>query len=262
MMQELASKWHTLRLAVVNLGLWHTARYVWQRLRYQTTVSPGQRLSMTSKRARFPLGVRTCTSDLDVFGQIFVQREYRCLDDVREADLVIDCGANVGYSAAYFLSRYPDSAVICVEPDPGNYAALQANLRPYADRVSALCSAVWSESADLVISEEAFGDGREWARTVRPIQPGETPTISAVDIGTLIRESGRERVSVLKIDVEGAEEFIFSASNIAWLDQVDILVIELHGARCEKVFNEAIAGRGFSVSRCDELTVCRRVGSH
>jgi FkbM family methyltransferase len=258
MMPKLVSKLRTLRVAAMNLGPWHTVRYLLQRLRHGA-VAPGHPLSMTSKRARFPVAVRAHTSDIDVFGQIFIQREYRCLDEVREADLVIDCGANVGYSAAYFLSRYPASSVICVEPDPGNYVALESNLKPYADRVTALCSAVWSEKSGLVISEETFGDGREWARTVRAVRPGETATISAVDIDTLIRESGRERVSILKVDVEGAEEVIFAAGGVAWLDKVDNLVIELHGPRCERVFHEAIAGRGFSVTRCDELTVCRRL---
>ena len=60
-----------------------------------------------------------------------------------------------------------------------------------------------------MISDAAFGDGRKWARTVREARSDEVPTISAVDVGTLIRDSGHERVCILKIDVEGAEEIIF-----------------------------------------------------
>jgi FkbM family methyltransferase len=254
---RLLSKCRSLVLAIANLGLLQTAFYILQRLRNRAS-APGHPFAVLSKRSRYPLYCRAGTSDLDVFGQMFVQREYRCLDDLTGANLIIDCGANVGFSSAYFLTRYPSSSVICVEPDPGNFRALESNLKPYHGRVKALRSAVWSGKAGLVISEAPFGDGREWARTVREAHPDELPTITAVDIGSLIRESGHERVSILKIDVEGAEEIIFSSNYGEWIDKVDNLVIELHGQRCETLFHRAIAGRGYSVSQCDDLTVCKR----
>jgi FkbM family methyltransferase len=81
-----------------------------------------------------------------VFAQIFIQREYSCLDDlsVSNVDLVIDCGANVGYSSAYFLSRFPECNIICVEPDPSNFRSLEENMAPYKDRVKLINSGVWS----------------------------------------------------------------------------------------------------------------------
>jgi len=145
-----------------------------------------------------------------------------------------------------------------VEPDPENFAALKSNLMAYEGRVTAMCSAIWSASKGLVMSEIPFGDGREWARTVREARVDETPTINAVDIGSLIRESGHERVSILKIDIEGAEEVVFSADVAEWLHKVDNLVIELHGEERARVFHRAIAGGGYLVSQCDDLTVCRR----
>ena len=251
------SKLRTFARSLANLGVPQTAFYILQRARNRAS-EKGRPFMVLSRRARFPLRCRAGTSDLEVFGQMFVQREYRCLDDLCSADLIIDCGANVGFSSAYFLTRYPASSVICVEPDPGNFRALESNLRPYGGRVKALHSAVWSGNAGLVISDMPFGDGREWARTVREARAGESPTISAVDIGTLIRESGHERVSILKIDVEGAEEVIFSSNYGEWIHKVDNLVIELHGRRCEDLFHSAIAGCGYSVSQCDDLTVCKR----
>jgi len=253
----MAYKVRTVAVAVTNLGLIQTIVYLFQRLR-RHVLAKDDSFVLVTKRALHPLKCRAGTSDLDVFGQIFVHREYRCLDDIADARLIIDCGANVGYSSAYFLTHFPASTVICVEPDPGNYRALESNLCPYKERVKALQCAVWSGNTGLVISEALFGDGREWARTVREARPGEEPTISAIDIGTLIRESGHERVSVLKIDVEGAEEIIFSSNYADWIDLVDNLVIELHGQRCESLFHAAIAGRGYSISRCDELTVCKK----
>jgi FkbM family methyltransferase len=242
---------------VANLGLLPAIVFKYQDLRHRRAGS-GAPYVLYSRYARHPMRCRPNTSDVDVFQQIFGFREYRCLDEVRDASLIVDCGANVGYSTVYFLTRYPRAKVIAVEPDPGNCAVLAANVAPYGARCRAIASAVWSSKAGLVMGEERFGDGREWARTVRPNRPGETPLMTAVDIGTLLDESGMDRISILKIDIEGAEAEVFSANCERWLQRVDNLVIELHGERCRRIFAEAITHAGFTISECDELTVCRK----
>lgn len=87
-----------------------------------------------TKYATFPLKARPKTTDPFVFWQIFGDREYRCLDDLRNVGLIIDCGATVGYSSAYFLTPLPTSHVIAVEPDIDNFDLLRTNLAPYGDR--------------------------------------------------------------------------------------------------------------------------------
>ncbi len=175
-----------------------------------------------------------------------------------DAELIVDCGANVGYSSAYFLSRFPRCRLIAVEPDGSNFEILEKNLRPFAGRVTALRAGVWPRRAGLRISEEKFGDGREWSYTVRETRPGESRQLDGIDIASLLRTSGFERISILKIDVEGAEKWIFAENFEDWLDKVDVLVIELHGQDCSDVFHRAIGRYGFELSTCDELTVARR----
>jgi hypothetical protein len=68
-------------------------------------VSP---VRLRSKDAAHALLCRPGTSDKWIFDQIFIQREYRSLDDLEEAGLIIDCGANVGNSAAYLLTHFPN----------------------------------------------------------------------------------------------------------------------------------------------------------
>jgi FkbM family methyltransferase len=218
----------------------------------------GRTVSMRSKYAKAPLICRPGTSDVQVFWQIFYSREYRCLDHVKDADFIVDCGANVGYSAAYFLSQYPNAKLVAVEPDPQNFKVLEANLRPYGERAACVCTGVWSHPAGLVFAPNTMSQGQEWGRIVREVAEGETPEVHAIDIGSILRQSGKERISILKIDIEGSEAAVFSDNYQAWIDRVDNLVIELHGEYCQKVFHEAIAGHGFETSRCDELTVCLR----
>src|SRR3954453_4253320 len=57
-----------------------------------------------SRDAKYPLLCRPGTTDILVFDQLYIWREYRCLDDLDplSVGLVVDCGAYVGYSSAYF----------------------------------------------------------------------------------------------------------------------------------------------------------------
>ena len=252
--RRLASLAHATR----NLSPLQALEYLLKR--DMTTKALGlDSFKLRSKYALHPLLCRPDSSDRAVFGQIFIKREYRCLDDVQHASLIIDCGANCGHSAAYFLSRYPQSFVVAVEPDAGNVQALKNNLEPYTGRYKVVQSGVWPREAGLVVEGNSdFGDGRDWARTVREARDGETPDVPATDIGQLLLQSGYERISILKIDIEGSERVVFGEGALDWIDRVDNMVIELHGEACAAAVHSAMAGRGFTVSQCEELTVfCR-----
>jgi FkbM family methyltransferase len=192
-----------------------------------------------------------------VFSQVFVDREYRCLDDVSSVGLIVDCGANVGYSAAYLLTRFPDAHLVAIEPDPSNFAVLRKNMEPYGHRCTLVEAGVWSTQTDLVVVEQPVGAGREWAIKVREAFPNEAATVSAVDIGSVLQGSGFSSISILKIDIEGSEAEVFASNTHSWLGCVDNIVIELHGTACEKAFFDATEHSGFEISTCDELTVAK-----
>jgi FkbM family methyltransferase len=212
--------------------------------------------ALRSRDAAFPVWCRPGTTDSRVFYQIFILREYSCLDDLAGVDLIVDCGANVGYSSAYFLSRHPEARVIAVEPDPENAKMLERNLRPFGDRAKVVRAAVWSHAAGLVIDESAGGG--EWAVQVRECREGEAATIQATTVGAILAESGEAVISLLKMDVEGAEAVVFTGNYREWLDRTENLVIELHGEENRRVFATVMDGLPFTMFRHGELTVCRR----
>jgi FkbM family methyltransferase len=218
---------------------------------------------LSSPWADHPLAFRPDSSDLDVYRQIFIEREYQCFDDLTDVRLIIDCGANVGYSAAYFLSRFQDCSLVAIEPDPANLSVLERNLAPYKHRARVVHAGVWSHRGFLRASPDVYGDGREWSRQVIECQAHETGAIPAVDIGTLLRESDFDRISILKVDIEGAEAVVFGPGSAAWLPSVDNIAIELHERTvfgdAPTIFAEAVAAMPFALSRSGELTVCRRL---
>jgi FkbM family methyltransferase len=258
-MMQLRRKYHNIREMSATLGMRATAGYLRDRIirrRLKYWIHP--------KLAVHPVCVRLKSSDINVFNHVFVDREYGSLDDMDNVSLIIDCGANVGYSAAYFLSQFKNCQLIAVEPDPGNFAMLQRNLTDYGNRVQLIRAGVWSCTAPLVIQKEKYRDGREWAKQVSLCGPDEEPDIEGVDIGTVLATSNHERISLLKMDIEGAEAVVFSKNYHDWLNKVDVIAIELHDdssfGNASEVFFSAISGQGFKISRCGELTICRRPG--
>lgn len=198
-----------------------------------------------------PLFVRRNTTDMWTFDQIFVDHEYRCIDHLQNVRTVIDAGANVGYSSAYFLTRFPQVKIIALEPDPLNFSALQRNLSPWGDRVTYLNVALWSKPATLSFRSETMEPGAEWGRQVEP----GAGDVHAVDIPHVIERFGLTEIDLLKVDIEGSEKHVFS-NDVSWLDKVRNIVIELHDDEDRQVFHNAIRDRNFALSHCEELTVC------
>ncbi len=264
-MDRYSQKISRLNNLISSLGWFKAIAYEIKRLGFKllNRLTP---YTLTSKYAQFPLFCRARTSDSDVFEQIFIEREYSCIDDLSNVDLVIDCGANVGYSSAYFLTCFPRCKVICVEPDLSNFKLLEKNMAPYKERVQLIRSGIWSHAADLKILEEPFRDGREWSVQVRECESGEIPEMQAIDIGTLLKESGQNKISILKMDIEGAEAVVFTKNYEHWLSCAENMVIELHddssfGKASDIVLNAIASVKSFNISKSGELTVFKALSN-
>jgi FkbM family methyltransferase len=249
-------------LAASRLGLLPMLQYDAQRLRRALGIAPSL-VQLRARRAMHPLLARPSSTDLKVFAQTFVSEPYACLDDIADVELIVDCGANVGFASAFLLSQFPKASLIALEPDPDNFALLERNLAPYGARATALQAGVWSHNTRLRIVEEPYRGGGAWARQVREVSPHEASGMEALDIPEILRRSGRDRISILKMDIEGSECVVFAAPNVdTWLSRVDCLAVELHDdthfGRCTDIFSRAIADEGFALSRSRELTVARR----
>ncbi|MGJ4892996.1 FkbM family methyltransferase [Bradyrhizobium sp. HKCCYLRH3099] len=97
--------------------------------------------------------------------------------------------------------------------------------------------------------------GSEWARRIARSEQSES--VEVVTLLEILGHSGHDRISLLKVDIEGSEIELFGSGSEDWIDRVDNLVIELHGDVAKDVFYSAIEGRGYFITHCDELTVCR-----
>ena len=235
-----ADLWHG---GLAKLGL--SARQSVYRLRAQSSA--------------WPLQVRANSSDRKVFCMIHVDREYAPLNDMEGVRLIVDCGANVGYASAYFLSHFPQSRLIAVEPDDRNFEMLRRNMRPYGDRAALHHAGIWSRPTGLVVCRNVYRDGREWSTQVRECRDGEAADVQATDLTTLLAESGADAIDILKIDIERSELEVFAHDFEPWLGHVRNLVIELHDEECRRVFFQALSSYTYDLSESGELTICRNL---
>jgi FkbM family methyltransferase len=184
-----------------------------------------------------PLSLRSGSSDIETFEKIFVWREYAFSSD-QPVKTIIDCGSNVGLSPVWFAMQHPSARIIALEPNAGNFHLLKSNTQRFPN-IHALEAAVWNRSCLLELENPgAHPDSFRFSES-----RGEGPhRVRAFDLETLAQEHGIERINILKIDIEGAEEALFSADYAAWLSRVDLLIVEIHGKNAREAIESALPG--------------------
>ena len=152
--------------------------------------------------------------------------------------LIIDAGANVGYSALRFRLEFPDALIIALEPEQANITQFKKNCS--GDKNIILEErALWSTNAKLRI--------RSLAVSPNGFQVEQDPhgDLSAVSVSDLLVKYKLARIDLLKIDVEGSEKTIFQSPETAiWLERVEMILIETHDrieAGCSQAVRQAVA---------------------
>ncbi|HMO33855.1 MAG TPA: FkbM family methyltransferase [Lacibacter sp.] len=218
MLRKLGYSIIQLILLIRNYGF-STAFSLWAQLFFY----PGSTARVRSRLFRNPVRLRKTDSDIEIFNQVFAERQYQWPGIMElQPRVIVDAGANIGLAALYFARLFPDARICCVEPDAGNLALLQENTRNYPT-ISNLHGAVWNTSAYLEINNpEGFSAGRSLQNAA-----GNT-SIQGYTVPEIMQHFGVEQIDILKMDIEGAEKEIFGEGDTSWLNKVRILVIELH----------------------------------
>jgi FkbM family methyltransferase len=177
-----------------------------------------------------PVGIRLDTTDIHAFEQVFISKDYEFeVPENFSPGLIIDGGANVGYSSIWFANRFPSSHLICVEPDESNFNFLKENMKPYTN-IDLIKAALWHEKGDLeIVTHDREGNWLgHWGIQVKQSDESSASTIKATTINDIWENSDYEHIDILKLDVEGAEKEIFSANFEHWLNKTNIIILEIH----------------------------------
>jgi FkbM family methyltransferase len=262
--KALSMAWAMLHVLVdetARFGLQAALTLMWVdisfRLRRSGRVRETRRRSLVRLRLRgypHPIFIRRFSSDCYVVRQVFSEQQYQhCALSVRDGT-VIDCGANIGCSALYFLNKWPVASVIAIEPDSENAALCQKNLAPYGERATTVQAAIWSCGSRLRVARGEYRDGLEWSHQTVPCRSGEMGDTDAVTIADVVTRFNLDAIDLLKVDIEGAEAEVFSGHCDSWLALTRGIAIELHGPECEAAVFRALNGYHYHLERHGEVT--------
>src|SRR5215469_11781017 len=189
-----------------------------------------------------PLTLRPISGDLFVLYEVLRDEVYRIPSSVlpqNDVRLVVDCGANIGLTSLYLADRYPQALVIAVEPHPDNFELLVRNtaVEPRIKPVHACVAGAADHERFISVDRPSWGN--------RTNRDGVGVPVACLTIQDLTRDSMSQTIDLLKIDIEGAEQELFSHPE--FLHQTRFVIIELHGDYGVRELRRDIEPMGFEV---------------
>ena len=138
--------------------------------------------------------------DLLTVNEIFCRDDYYA--EVSDK-VIVDFGSNIGFSAAYFLTRTPWAYAYLFEPLPSNIARLHSNLQPFNGRYELHEVAVTLSDGEVEFGWEPTGryGGVNNNHLDNVITVPSVNSLTVLD-GVLTKHG---HIDVLKIDIEGLE---------------------------------------------------------
>jgi FkbM family methyltransferase len=198
---------------------------------------------------RHLLHLRLRNSDVTLLRSVFLDGEYDW-SFLKQPRVIVDAGANVGFTSVLFANRYGDARIIAIEPESSNCDLLRKNAAPYP-QIEVVQAALWKENTKLRIDDPGFGN---WAFRTNEVNPGDSTLpdhglVDAITLEKILADRHIAFVDLLKVDIEGSEKEVFDNSD-AWIGRVGVIVIELHDsfkAGCTEALLSAT--RDFSFER-------------
>lgn len=209
--------------------------------------------------------MRNCDhSDYSVFKQIFNFEEYKLILSLlnynavlnNDEKIFIDAGANVGYTTTYFSQLFNFDKIISIEPSVDNLKILQQNIKHLTnfDKITVYQNALTNVENKNFTLDNSFRDCKDWSISTVESANGE---VKGITLNEIIISNNLQHISLLKIDIEGAERSIFNKeSNLDFLKIVKVLAIEIHDEyNIREEINNLLIESHFIIFESGELTV-------
>lgn len=163
-------------------------------------------------------------ADESVFGEIFVEREYRVVEDLiaAAASPILDIGAHKGMFSVYVRTLNGAVPVFAYEPEERNFATLKKHLKMnHVEGVVCKNLAVAEDGAArrrLYLSEDSHNHSL--------IGDGDFKEVATISLAGILGRVGK--CSLVKMDCEGAEFEILRSLNTEDFASVQAFYVEYH----------------------------------
>lgn len=195
----------------------------------------GRAVGLTVVGAPGPFRFRLGSTDFHMALEVFSEGEYaEVVRALSGAEVVVDLGSNVGYSAMVWRAAWPGCTVVVVEPDEGNLGLARVNLEAQTARVGGAACGGKNLYLLAAVSDKpgrASLDRSDGAWAYRLVESEGSAEVEVLTVGRVVEMlPAGACIDLLKCDIEGAEAAVFGPSGGAaeWLGRVRHLVVETH----------------------------------
>ncbi|NWG36461.1 FkbM family methyltransferase [Nitrososphaera sp.] len=171
---------------------------------------------------------------------------------LKEDDVVIDLGANIGLFTIHISDRV--KKVIAVEPEPSNFRVLERAVKDNSLKNVTLFNMAVSDKMEIVKIDGLSS----LAKISEKGQPVQSDSLDAI----LERDDCKE-VNVIKMDIEGYEAKVLKAFH-HW-KAIREMIIEVHSSEIRNEISELLTGNGFvikDITDVDYSRIRRNITSH
>jgi FkbM family methyltransferase len=199
-----------------------------------------------------PILIRPGTDDATTIINNIIREEWGQIENNFNPEWIIDAGAYIGDTSAYFLSKFPNVNIIALEPNPETFTIMSQNLKPYEPRITMINSGLYSKDCQL------FFEGAGTSASVN--EKGKTE-IEVITINSLLKRFNLNHISILKIDIEGSEEQVFASKPEEWLKLFDCILIEFHSEYGKTFILDILKSNGFKIKQYRSVWYCNRMNN-
>ena len=206
----------------------------------------GREFRIRGERREYQIRLRPRTGDIFILHEILTFKAYdlaKVLAARSRIRTIVDLGANIGLASLFLYDALAPERLIAVEPVASNFAMLQSNLSFAGSSIVCVNAAVGRAAGFAQIVDARVAT---WGAQFAPAASARN-AVRQTTVPELMLANGLDRIDLLKIDVEGAEEEIF-AEEADWLSKVGVVLVELHTDLAASRFHAAASRWGFRMA--------------
>jgi FkbM family methyltransferase len=146
-------------------------------------------------------------------------------------DIIVDVGANIGLFTIQAALKNPDAQIIAFEPFPENFDCLAKNINTFRlEQVSLYQYAISSSQGHGLISVNNLRslDCQLILGANSTTEVQDYKNVKVLTLDNLLNMAGIDKISLLKMDIEGSELDVFSSISEQTLKRLFQIALEYH----------------------------------
>lgn len=158
------------------------------------------KLNINNYRFRLTL---SSLADYYVLHEVFLNNEYALTQNITPR-VIIDLGANIGCSAIFFHTKYPDAIIYAIEAAPNTFVRLKANVASFPNIVPIHAAIATTDGTALFSCNQTHTQA-----SLATEDATSSTNVPAITLTTLRERYNISIIDLLKFDIEGAEYEVF-----------------------------------------------------